>query len=87
MATQLEQYLDISNPEFLKQFSGNIDRIIQFLVRQQIQVYSENYPENSYGFFNFSYNDSYWDLLHKESLQIANNYHEFKDYIYSILKC
>lgn len=70
----------------LKLFSEKIDNIIQFLVRQQIQVISENYTQNKYGFFNFSYNESYWSLIHKESLQVADNYIDFKEYIYSIIK-
>src|SRR5690606_31091869 len=53
----LSLYLDENSSNkiqnILKEFSKKIDSIIQFLVTENIQVKSENYPAKKHAFFNY----------------------------------
>lgn len=69
----------------LKGFSSKIDQIIQFLVKEQIQVNSENYPLKKNAFFNYQFNENYLKLYYENSNVRANNFEEFSEYIFSIL--
>jgi len=70
----------------LKEFSQKIDNKIQFLVKNQIQVISENYQTNKYSFFDYYLTDSYLKFLYKDSNHRIDQYEEFKDYIFTELK-
>jgi hypothetical protein len=70
----------------LKEFSKKIDSIIQFLVNENIQVKSENYPIKKHAFFNYHFTESYFKLLYEESRRTNDSYESFVDYIFSILK-
>jgi len=72
--------------QILKEFSKKIDSIIQFLVSENIQVKSENYPNKKNGFFNYYFTDSYFKLLYEESRRTHETFEEFVEYIFSILK-
>lgn len=72
--------------QILKEFSKKIDSIIQFLVTENIQVKSENYPDKNYSFFNYHLTESYFKLLYEESRWSHETYESFTEYIFSILK-
>src|SRR5690606_36932572 len=70
----------------LKEFSKKIDSIIQFLVSENIQVKSENYPDKKHAFFNYYLTESYFKLLYEESRRMSDPYEAFVEYIFSILQ-
>lgn len=69
----------------LKGFSAKIDKMIQFLVKEQIQVNSENYPLKKHAFFNYHFKESYLKLYYENSNIRANNFEEFNEYVFSVL--
>jgi len=71
--------------QILKDFSKKIDSIIQYIVSENIQVKSENYPVKKNAFFNYYFTDSYFKLLFEESRRTHETYEEFIEYIFSIL--
>ena len=72
--------------QFLKEFSKKIDKIIQFLVVENIQLKSENYPNKKHGFFNYHFSESFFKLLYEKSRIIDIPYDEFVEDIFSVLK-
>jgi len=72
--------------QILKEFSKKIDTIIQFLVTENIQVKSENYPSKKHGFFNYYFTDNYFKLMYEESRRTNESYETFVERIFSILK-
>src|SRR5690606_8024948 len=86
----LSLYLDENSSNkiqnILKEFSKKIDSIIQFLVTENIQVKSENYPAKKHAFFNYYLTESYFKLLYEESRRMNYSYEAFVEYIFSILK-
>ncbi len=86
----LSSYLDESNSNkiqsILKEFSKKIDSTIQFLVTENIQVKSENYPDKKHAFFNYYLTESYFKLLYEDSRRMSDSYEAFLEYIFAILK-
>lgn len=72
--------------DILKEFSKKIDSLIQFLVTENIQVKSENYPNKQHAFFNYYLTESYFKLLYEDSRRMNDSYEEFVEYIFKILK-
>lgn len=86
----LSLYLDENSSNkiqnILKEFSKKIDSVIQFLVTENIQVKSENYPAKKHAFFNYYLTESYFKLLYEDSRRMNDSYEAFVEYIFSILK-
>jgi len=70
----------------LKKFSLKIDSIIQYLVREYVQVKSENYPDKQNAFFNYYFTDNYFKVLYEDSKRSHDKFEDFVDYIYSVLQ-
>lgn len=69
----------------IKAFSMEVDEIVQFLLKEQMQVYSENYPEKSNGFFKYRFSDQFLKLLYEEANVVTKSYEQFITYIHEIL--
>jgi ribosome-associated toxin RatA of RatAB toxin-antitoxin module len=72
--------------EIFKEFSKTIDSIIQFLVVENIQVKSENYPNKKHGFFDYQFPESVFKILYDKSCRSQETYAEFVEGIFSTLK-
>jgi len=70
----------------LKEFSKKIDSNIQFLVTENIQVKSENYPDKKHAFLNYYLLERSFKLLYEESSRACDSYDAFVEYIFSFLK-
>ncbi len=84
-----EKYSDSAKEKIqsaIKDFSKHVDEIIQFLLKEQIQVYSENYPEKTSALFIFRFTDQFLKILYEEANISTSNYTEFIDYIYQIIE-
>ncbi len=69
----------------LKDFSKEIDNIIQYLIKDQIQVYSENYPDKPNALFNFRFTDQFLKIVYEEVNLSVNTYEELIDYLFNLL--
>lgn len=86
LSSNLDEQSRIKLQQILKAFSKKIDLQIQFLVTENIQVKSENYPDKKHAFFNYHLTDSYLKLLYEESRRTNETYESFVEFIFSILK-
>lgn len=84
-----EGYLDeviIKFQDVLKRFSKSIDDKIDFIVNEQMQIYSNRYTKKKKGLFNFYYpEESLW-VLYKETSNNVENYEDFLNFSFDILK-
>lgn len=65
----------------LKDFSLKIDNYINFIVKEQIQIYTNRYTEKENALFYYKFTNEYLWLLYKDTLGLNLSYKLFLEYI------
>lgn len=78
---------DIKNSiqKILKNFSESIDTLILKIVKEFIQIQSNNHHSKLNALFNYRFSDEYLYLMFKEVSSVVNNYEDFLSYVFEIL--
>lgn len=69
----------------LKKFSKSIDDKIDFIINEQMQIYSNRYNKKKKGLFNFYYPEEYLWVLYKETTENVENYDGFLNFSFEII--
>lgn len=72
--------------EVLKKFSKSIDDKIDFIVNEQMQIYSNRYNKKKKGLFNFYYPEEYLWVLYKETTENIEDYDGFLNFSFDMIK-
>lgn len=72
--------------DVLKNFSKSIDDKIDFIVNEQMQIFSNRYNKKKQGLFNYYYTDEYLWILYKETTENVENYDDFLNFSFEMIK-
>lgn len=84
-----EGYLEeviVKFQDVLKKFSKSIDDKIDFIVNEQMQIYSNRYNKKKNGFFNYFYPEEYLWIFYKETAVNVEDYDAFMNFSFEIIK-
>lgn len=80
------QEVKIKIQDLLKDFSLKVDSVIQYIISNQMQIYSNKYTDKKNGLFDYYFsNDMMWILFREVSDKIST-YNFFLDYVFEILQ-
>lgn len=68
-----------------KRFSESIDELIQTIIREYLQIQSNNHFKKNLGLFNYRFTDEYIWIFYKEITSTIDNYEDFISYTFEIL--
>lgn len=72
--------------EVLKKFSKSMDDKIDFIINEQMQIYSNRYNKKKKGLFNFYYPEEYLWVLYKETTENVEDYDGFLNFSFDMIK-
>jgi len=72
--------------EILKDFSSKIDKLIQVILKEYIQVYTEKHINKSRGFFNYRFSEDYLWLSYNVVKDRLSDYNQFLDFAFEELE-
>lgn len=68
-----------------KKFSESVDELIQTIIKEYLQIQSNNQVRKSLGLFNYRFTDEYVWIVYKEIIDTIDNYEDFIAYTFEIL--
>lgn len=77
----ISQFQDV-----LKNFSKSIDDKIDFIVNEQMQIFSNRFNKKNKGLFNYFFTDEYLWILFKETTENVENYDDFLNFSFEMIK-
>lgn len=72
--------------EVLKKFSKSIDDKIDYIINEQMQVFSNRYRKKKKGLFNYYFTEEYLWILYKDITENIQDYDAFMNTSFDILK-
>lgn len=72
--------------EVLKKFSKSIDDKIDFMVNEQMQIYSNRHNKKKKGLFNYYFPEEYLWILYKQTTENVKDYDEFLNFSFDMIK-
>lgn len=68
-----------------KKFSESVDELIQTIIKEYLQIQSNNQFKKNLGLFNYRFSDEYIWIVYKEIIDTIDNYEDFITYTFEIL--